>query len=410
MIKNKGHNETPMKIRALFPVLLLLAAILPVRAQSYSIAGLAPAPGYFQFLPTAINASGQISGNLFDENGDTHGGLYSGGTVTAIVNLPGADPFSYAQDINDAGLLTAVAVSADYGSERYFTIDSEGLVSDLGISDAGHSYPLLVNNAGQIAYTSTSPTVATLLTGSTAQPLGALPGQSASRAIALNDAGQVAGYSGSHAFLYDGTGMVDLGVLPGDTASFARGINASGAVVGVSRGNGGNRPFLYSGGTLVSLGFENISGIDRYVSAINASGLIVGDYYDSNTDLGYATLYSGGIEIDLDTTVALVAQQGGVAGFTHLISATAINDAGQIAGYGFWTDGVSAKKDVRGFLLTPVAVPEPATWSYLVVLGLFAVVAGWRKRRLARVAGVSGVAAFCLAVSTTAREVIFGDY
>ncbi len=75
------------------------------------------------------------------------------------------------------------------------------------------------------------------------------PGSNSSEAQAINNNGQVVGFSansaGSHAFLWTrASGMQDLGVLPGDTESKARGISDSGQVIGWSVGSGGTRAFV----------------------------------------------------------------------------------------------------------------------------------------------------------------------
>src|SRR5207237_9635831 len=75
----------------------------------------------------------------------------------------------------------------------------------------------------------------------TMRELGALPGYNRSQAQAINDAGQVVGFSGDpsmgglgHAFLWDNGTMRDLGTLPGYDYSIAFGINNAGRVVGYS--------------------------------------------------------------------------------------------------------------------------------------------------------------------------------
>src|SRR4051794_17247595 len=82
------------------------------------------------------------------------------------------------------------------------------------------------------------------LNSKTATDIGTLDGAS-SFATSINDAGQVAGYSGTaggdlHAFITgpNGMGMRDVGTLGGDL-SMAFSINAAGQVVGTSDTIGG---------------------------------------------------------------------------------------------------------------------------------------------------------------------------
>ncbi len=97
-----------------------------------------------------------------------------------------------------------------------------------------------INQKGQIAgYTERS---AFRRTGDVSQPLNPLPGGEISRAFAINNKGQVAGdsqYTNSgdirHATLWSGGTVKDLGTLPNwGNYSRARGINLAGQVVGTS--------------------------------------------------------------------------------------------------------------------------------------------------------------------------------
>ena len=90
----------------------------------------------------------------------------------------------------------------------------------------------------------------------TVTDLGTLPGGSGSYAEAINNNGQVVGYSYiggdsvCHPFLWQsGSGMLDLGTL-GGSYSIAEGINNLGQVVGMSD----HVAFLYSGETMQNIG------------------------------------------------------------------------------------------------------------------------------------------------------------
>jgi probable HAF family extracellular repeat protein len=78
--------------------------------------------------------------------------------------------------------------------------------------------------------------------------------------------------------------------------------------------------------------------------AINASGVVVGSFEVPGPDaqlLSFAFVYTGGKMLDLN---ALVAAKSGFS----LQEATAVNDAGQIVGF-----GTNAAGQLHAFLLNP---------------------------------------------------------
>jgi probable HAF family extracellular repeat protein len=194
--------------------------------------------------------------------------------------------------------------------------------------------------------------------------LGTLGGTT-SRPWGINASGQVVGYSYTtgntvyHAFLYSGSTMTDLGTL-GGTNSKAWGINASGQIVGEAYiGSGTNHAFLYSGSTMTDLG--TLGGNFSMAQNINASGQVVGDSNTTGEATRHAFLYSGSTMIDLNTLI------DPALGWT-LERATAINDSGQIVGYGYNSD-----MQEHAFLL----VPEPISALIFGVGAIFVI----RKRR-----------------------------
>ena len=200
-------------------------------------------------------------------------------------------------------------------------------ITDLGAGDAE-----AMNDSGQIALN--RPNGAFLYSNGTLTALGTLGGSS-SYATALNDDGQVVGYSWTsgasgtpreHAFLYSDGTISDLGTLGGDY-SYAAGINDSGQVVGRSETSGGSyHAFLYGNGTMHDLGVLPGTSASGAVG-INKSGVVAGWSDNPNGGTAQAFLYSNGTMNALDAL-----------GWSNTL-ATAINDSGQVVGGSDTTSG-----------------------------------------------------------------------
>ena len=201
--------------------------------------------------------------------------------------------------------------------------------------------------------------------------LGGLPGGfNESKADGVNNAGQVVGetlvptdvmgQARRRAFLWQNGVMTNLGELPGGfNYSRAYGINNAGQVVGASEAATGTRAFLWQNGVMTNLG-DLPGGIDSsYARGINNAGQVVGDSDNR------AFLWQDGVMTDLNTV-------SGIAGTGwNLAVATAINDAGQIVGYGNNPLGAES-----AFILTPV--PEPEVY---LMMGVGVCLAGVIARR-----------------------------
>jgi probable HAF family extracellular repeat protein len=143
--------------------------------------------------------------------------------------------------------------------------------------------------------------------------LGTLGGSNAS-ADFVNENGQVTGSSFvnltlfdclglpvvTHAFFWERGKMQDLGTL-GGTCSIDRALNNRGQVAGFSglAGDQNAHPFLWGHGTMIDLG--TLGGSSGFVFAMNDAGDVAGNSYLPGDEVRHAVLWRRGRIIDLGT-------------------------------------------------------------------------------------------------------------
>lgn|ERR1022692_1019378 len=228
------------------------------------------------------------------------------GSAVNLLTLNGADGASYGYGLNDNG---SVVGSSYPGPCFIWTPVSPnamtGTMTDFG-NRSSSGVAFAVNNSGQVAgsigvtyfsypivHTSLSPYTSNDIIG---------PGPR----VDQNDQS------------YSGTGYA---------------INAAGHVAGdaVFPNPNSLRPFLFTGG-----GNLTDFAADGHAAGINTRDQIVGDVNNN------AFLYANG------TNYNLLSLLDPSAGWNQLVNARAINDGGQIVGYG------SRNGDLRAYLLTPI--------------------------------------------------------
>lgn len=221
------------------------------------------------------------------------------------------------------------------------TTDLDGRPRLCGTHVEMGAYAYSPNRAGALA----SPAVVAVASNYTCKDLGTLAGYPQSKATAINANGDIVGYayggSGvfqSLAFIYTKGKMYSLGTLPGYNNSQAYGINAAGQVVGCCYNVGGGwTAFSCCGGDMCDLGtLPGYTFSKAY--GINAGGEIVGRfscYSPFSYEIGGAFAITNGVMRDLDT----VAPQPARNRAGDFSVAYAVNDAGQVVGDGYATNG-----------------------------------------------------------------------
>lgn len=173
-------------------------------------------------------------------------------------------------------------------------------------------------------------------------------GGSAAVATAINDNGEAVGLSGCntstfYAVLWWRDRPIYLGSLGGAFGNVPFDINNKGQVVGQSDlpGDTFHHGFFWEKGTMTDVG--SLPGLPNSIAqAINNHGQVVGFSQDANGDdsSSVAFLWQDGVLTDLNMLIPADAPM-------FLMEAVAINDRGQIAGWGQFSNG-----DIRPFLLT----------------------------------------------------------
>jgi probable HAF family extracellular repeat protein len=358
-------------INATLATVLILQCVSTARAQQYKVVDLGTLPGGTSSQATAINGRGEVVGVSSVPQG-MHAFLWSRGDgMQDLGTLPGGGTYSYAAGINLGG---NVAGTSDFaqpfmGNTHAFVWNESSGMHDLGtlgcpnITGANG-----INAFSEVVGVSTiAPCpgggqyrafIAFFATPSgTMQSLGTLPGGSFSIGLAINFFGDAVGYAGCspcsygaiHAFLWTKKdGMKDLGTFPGGTSSEARGINSFDFVVGGSNFQTGgvlqseHAAIWSKTGELTDLGVLP-GGNSSIAFGINDRNKVIG--YGN-----YANGYSSGIH------AFIWSKETGMQDLNELIpsnsnwvltAAQAINQRGQIVGYG------TVNQQTHAFLLTP---------------------------------------------------------
>jgi probable HAF family extracellular repeat protein len=277
--------------------------------------------------------------------------LFAGDESGTNVTLQAGD-----YSINEAGPIGYVmSLSADctgtiaIGEIKTCTITNDDIppsaaytLTDLGTLGGSQSRPVAINETGQVIGWSDlvgdTERHAFVWEGGVMSDLDTLGGGN-SEAVAINEAGQVIGWyypAGSslrHAFLWENGEMTDLGTFGAYSEAIA--INEAGQVLGRAPRPGYDisRAFLWEGGIMTDLG--TLGGRSTGPAAINEAGQVIGTSLLADNTTWHAFLWQDGVMTDLGT----------LAGSSS--TAIAINEAGQVIG---WSGPLSTTSGRHAFL------------------------------------------------------------
>jgi len=331
-------------VSVLVPVLLAPSASAAVCVHSaYAISELAGLGGPVT-QGVAIAENGDAAGWGLDSSWVSHALRWSNGQVTSLSSATSAG-----SGISSNGVVAGWQ-SGRRGLQATTWSPATALRAPRGSIGAQAAD---VNNGGlAVGWSANSigDTTAVRWDGNRATILAAGAGApSISLAIAVNDAGTIVGRGDfgtapfRRALKWTGTSMTTLKSFGGGVDS-ATAISPSGLITGagLSPVDSKFHAVVWSGTTVTDLGLFGSAPTSGY--GVNSCGTVVGDAVISVVDeITEAVIWQGGAQ-----AVALETLLPPAHGW-DLHVARAINDAGQIVGYGFR----SGQSGLRAFLMTP---------------------------------------------------------
>jgi uncharacterized membrane protein len=346
----------------LIPAALAFVVAPPAQAAApvhYTVTFIGSMNLPFGNQPLGVNAAGHTAGlGTFRGLSGQTAYLSTGPTrLTALPGLDTTDPdlaaATEAAGLNDSDTVVGAAhLNFPIRTEAVVWRGGKPTALDVPLPGDEDVRAVAIDNAGRIAGSGLDTGQAWLYQNGVTTILPHLPGGAAAEAFGISQDGQVLGVASPTADTHnaeavawrDGT-VVPPGNLAGSTWSEAHAMNASGVAVGAAGFNGDEfaprHPVVFAHGTVTDLWPDLGSTTSGTAFAINRAGTVVGD-----GRRGW--VYRDGVRTDLD---ALIPADAGVT----IEAAWAINDSGQIAATAELKHGTTTQRNPKyAVLLTPV--------------------------------------------------------
>ena len=389
-MKLKAINPSQHKLAQAISLALLALAANQAQALSYTVSAPIPVDG------ALLNNAGQF---IVDSTNGTFAAYNISTGTTGLRAQPPVVPgqstpadYLVGWAFNDAGHVAGTAMDTvhdKWTATRWDTATGVGTPLN-NLTDAFGNLAFGINNQDQVVGKAWNTTIG----GGAYSPvywdadgsvhnLGTLGG-SQGQAWAINDTGTIVGSSfttnddADHATVWHNGSIIDLGTLTSsDNYSRAISINNAGQVVGFS-GQSVDDPDAHAvlwnlDGTTapIDLGLAQDDNINNIKLQINDAGTVITHTWDAGAGKLHSTVWNGGSFTDLNAA-SLTPEQ--IAAGWNLF-ALSINNQGVILA----SISVPGATSVQVALLTPTAVPVPgAVWLFSSALAGFV---GMKRRK-----------------------------
>jgi probable HAF family extracellular repeat protein len=173
-------------------------------------------------------------------------------------------------------------------------------------------------------------------------------------AFGINNRGQAVGYSGTciqatHPVVWENNNTVTQLQDLGEPGGIAYAINSHNQIVGQAVNSQGTAlATIWQNHSVAALGGLMPGDVASFATSINNQGQVVGSSFDSRANWSRGLLWQNGMMIDLNTVFPASSN-------LYVVSASNINESGQIAGMAVEMSGLQAGRTIiHAFLATPV--------------------------------------------------------